>query len=91
MKRTKRGAKRFGVMMLAAILVMESVSMPVRGEVDKSAKVQNEIVGEQISDNSVEKYAEETVSANFVSEEETEVSANTVARDDVVVSSETHD
>lgn len=33
MKKTKRGAKRIFVTMLAVMLVMESVSVPAKGEV----------------------------------------------------------
>ena len=59
MKKTKRGAKRIFVTMLAVMLVMESVSVPAKGE------VQTESIRQQTLGESVDKYAEESVSANF--------------------------
>lgn len=88
MKKTKRGAKCIGVMMLVVIFIMESVSMPVSGEVNKGASMQTEIASEQISDNSVEKYTEETISANFVLSEEAEVSVHKVFKEDEEVAPE---
>ncbi len=83
MKKTKRGVERICVMLLAVILMVESVSMPVKGEIKKNVSTLGEPGEEQISDNSVEKYAEEMVSANFISEEETERAASAAKQEKV--------
>ena len=78
MKKTKRGVKQFFVMALTTMLVTESVFMPVSGKVNKGASAQTETVEQQISDNSVEDHGEESVSANFVLEQENKISENSV-------------